>query len=221
MTKNIEIWFNLFFTLVPSVIAWLYYKNLKVSSEKQYLTFWPRLWAGCVDGLVLWPLHAIFTLILQLDIPVWQLITVWFLQVFPHWIYSVSMHGKYGQTIGKMVTRVKVVDAKTHNPISFRHAILRDSIPILGIIALTVYHVYLLATGTVSSDHFIDIESTTEINREFATGFILFGSILLIWYVAELITMLTNEKRRALHDFIASTLVVRTNIEDPKSDDLQ
>jgi uncharacterized RDD family membrane protein YckC len=28
--------------------------------------------------------------------------------------------------------------------------------------------------------------------------------------------MLTNEKRRALHDFIAGTIVVRTNIEPEK-----
>lgn len=30
-----------------------------------------------------------------------------------------------------------------------------------------------------------------------------------------------NEKRRALHDFIAGTLVIRTNIETPESEDLQ
>ena len=29
------------------------------------------------------------------------------------------------------------------------------------------------------------------------------------WFVAEILTMLTNKKRRALHDFIAGTVVVR------------
>jgi hypothetical protein len=33
------------------------------------------------------------------------------------------------------------------------------------------------------------------------------------WFFAEVLTMLTNRKRRALHDFIAGTVVVRTNID--------
>jgi hypothetical protein len=35
-----------------------------------------------------------------------------------------------------------------------------------------------------------------------------------LWFVAEVLTMLTNDKRRALHDFVAGTVVVRTNTED-------
>jgi hypothetical protein len=34
-----------------------------------------------------------------------------------------------------------------------------------------------------------------------------------LWFLAEVLTMLTNRKRRALHDFIAGTVVVRTNID--------
>ena len=196
---------NLIVNLIPSLIAWWCYKNLTVSSEKQYLTFWPRLWAGFVDSLVLWPLAFVPTLILQLDIPLWLSIIVWFLQFLIWAAYSVYMHGKYGQTIGKMVTKVKIIDAKTHNPISFRHAIVRDSIPILITIILEVYLVYHLATGTISIDDLINGESET------GAGWFLL--IFAGWYLAEIITMLTNNKRRALHDFIAGTVVVRTNIE--------
>jgi len=35
----------------------------------------------------------------------------------------------------------------------------------------------------------------------------MYGS--LVWFVAELVTMLTNAKRRAVHDFIARSVVVR------------
>lgn len=205
MTKNELI--NLIVNLIPSLIAWWCYKNLTVSSEKQYLTFWPRLWAGFVDSLVLWPLAFVFTLILQLDIPLWLVIIVWFLQSLIWVAYSVYMHGKYGQTIGKIVTKVKIIDAKTHNPISFRHAIVRDSIPILIIIISEVYLAYHLATGTISIDDLINGESET------VAGWFLW--IFAGWYLAEIITMLTNNKRRALHDFIAGTVVVRTNIEKP------
>jgi uncharacterized RDD family membrane protein YckC len=30
-----------------------------------------------------------------------------------------------------------------------------------------------------------------------------------LWFLAEVVTMLTNEKRRALHDWIAGSVVVR------------
>jgi hypothetical protein len=33
----------------------------------------------------------------------------------------------------------------------------------------------------------------------------------LYWAILELITMLFNEQRRAIHDFIANTVVVRVN----------
>ena len=205
MIKNELI--NLIVNLIPSLIAWWCYKNLTVPSEKQYLTFWPRLWAGFVDSLVLWPLAFVFTLTLQLDIPLWLSIIVWFLQSLIWVAYSVYMHGKYGQTIGKIVTKVKIIDAKTHNPVSFRHAIVRDSIPILIIIISEVYLAYHLATGTISIDDLI--------NGESGTGAGWFLLIFAGWYLAEIITMLTNDKRRALHDFLAGTVVVRTNIEKP------
>ena len=35
-----------------------------------------------------------------------------------------------------------------------------------------------------------------------------------IWFVLEIITMLLNKKRRALHDLIAGTVVVRTSIDE-------
>jgi uncharacterized RDD family membrane protein YckC len=44
------------------------------------------------------------------------------------------------------------------------------------------------------------------------------------WLFVELATMLTNSKRRALHDFIGGTVVVRTNLDvervpKPSADD--
>ena len=42
-------------------------------------------------------------------------------------------------------------------------------------------------------------------------------SVLInIWFWSEFITMLTNKKKRALHDFIAETVVIKTTI--PKED---
>ena len=37
--------------------------------------------------------------------------------------------------------------------------------------------------------------------------------LLQIWIWSELIVMLTNRRRRALHDFIAGTVVIRRRVE--------
>ena len=37
-------------------------------------------------------------------------------------------------------------------------------------------------------------------------------AISLIWTVLEILTMLTNDKRRALHDYIAGTVVVKVDV---------
>jgi uncharacterized RDD family membrane protein YckC len=37
--------------------------------------------------------------------------------------------------------------------------------------------------------------------------------VLQVWIWIELIVMLTNRRRRALHDFIAGTVVIRRRVE--------
>ncbi|MCE2441382.1 MAG: RDD family protein [Candidatus Latescibacteria bacterium] len=155
MSKNIELWSNWIVTLVPSVIAWWRYRNFMASPEKQYLTFWPRLWATFIDDLVLLPLATAFTLILQSDGPVWLLTCVYFIHVWYRLVYRIYMHGKYGQTIGKMITHVEIFDAKTHNPIAFRHAVIRDGFPILVLIATLGYAAYCLTISKTTIDHYV------------------------------------------------------------------
>ena len=68
--------------------------------------------------------------------------------------------------------------------------------------------VFLVLNGDLNSIGLINGEAL-----EASTGFWLMISLPVLWFVAEVLTMLTNEKRRAVHDFIAGTVVVRTNIE--------
>jgi uncharacterized RDD family membrane protein YckC len=118
------------------------------------------------------------------------------------------MHGKYGQTFGKWACKVKIVTFKNEKNINFRIALLRDSIPIVLFMLFLGAEFYLIIVGKLT---------VTELYRptpESAQIQLYLYLIPLLWFVAELVTMLTNKKRRALHDYIAGTVVVRTNIED-------
>src|SRR5690606_8529970 len=101
--------------------------------------------------------------------------------------YSILMHARFGQTLGKMVSGVIVMDVSEVRLLSVGHAALREA----GLIAI-----YVLALGFTFADIAFDLGSSTEE----AAGTIL-GYAALVWFVVEVITMLTNEKRRALHDW--------------------
>lgn len=203
----------LLFTVAPA--AWLYYRRHPFPTGSRYQTFWPRFWASWIDGLILMPVYLLFAVILDprisslWNLALWLLALVLVVDRTGPWIYSILMHGRWGQTVGKMTTRVKVVDAVSEEPISYKKALLRDSIPILVLFPLLVYSLYQLIIG---SEYHIpqpspDLSITANIAdwTEFIMG---------IWWFAEIVTMLTNEKRRAVHDFIAGTVVVRTNVEE-------
>ena len=198
--------------LVPSLIALWRYENRTVSPEKRYLTFWPRFLAVFVDGMVFWPLSTIHYYVHRFDAPIWVYVTAILTYNSTHWAYSIFMHGRFGQTLGKMVTRVRIVDAKTDNAISFRHAFLRDCIPILFTIPFVANDTYELVTLRMRNETWPSGELST-------AGAWAFG-VVIFWLLAELITMLTNRKRRAIHDFVAGTVVVRTNLKEPSEEDL-
>ncbi|MGC3990411.1 MAG: RDD family protein [Chthoniobacteraceae bacterium] len=190
--------------LITSFLVWKYYR-LTVSSDLKYRTFWPRFWEGSVDGLVFWPLDLLFGYLLDLRWPGWLSALLLILSNTAWIVYTVVLHKCYGQTIGKMVTRVKVVDHRTEGPISWRQACLRDGLPLLFLGLPLIHEVALLLSG-VPYQRVISEEVTGGFS-----GFWMMQSLSGLWLLAELITMLTNEKRRALHDFIGGTVVIRTN----------
>lgn len=119
------------------------------------------------------------------------------LGVFLPLLYSVGMHYLYGQTVGKMFVNVTVVDAATEGRISFAQAVKRDSI-LIGLVLLDVILYLLVLFYPTLSEHSVVVE---------CRGWVDF--LPLLWTVAELLTMFSNSKGRSIHDFIASTVVIR------------
>jgi len=159
----------------------------------KYDTFWPRLVAIIIDGIVLAILA--FTL---------NVLVIPFIKAMPllrhlvsesvGYVYAILMVGHYGQTLGKMAMRIKVVDHDTEEDVTFTQSFKREAIPIY----LLVFSILVSALGR-AGDEF---------------GFDLFFSSLpeylaLAWSLLEIITMLTDPKSRAFHDKIANTVVIR------------
>ena len=164
----------------------------------RYSTFLPRFIAGIVDTLVFIPIGYLDDFLLAPQRST-QVLIVWSIVSYSaFWLYSVLLHAHFGQTLGKMVMRIKVLDLSEHAIPSIRQAVLRDSGYILLNTLTLIYTIQLIFKGK-----YVQGSETSSMPGEV----LIWASVG--WFVLELVTMATNQKRRALHDFIAGTVVVR------------
>jgi uncharacterized RDD family membrane protein YckC len=170
--------------------------------ERKYQTFWRRFWAGFVDGLIFIPLYWFDTIIWNKHdhVSVYLLLIWYTIYQFSFVAYSVLMHGSFGQTLGKMITRVKVFDVSEQKRLAMSQAVRRD---IFLLITIPI-DIALAAPKILSGVNIMDEHA---ISYGVSFFFMMFTS--LGWFLTELITMLLSKKRRALHDFIAGSVVIK------------
>ena len=113
--------------------------------------------------------------------------------------YFILGHGLYGRTVGKKTQNVRVVDFKTEQPISMSQAFRRELLfIILTLIVLTI-------------SALIDFIPVTNESTVSTLGYsVIF--LQLVFIIVQVIYCLKNPKRRALHDLIGGTVVVRDNV---------
>jgi uncharacterized RDD family membrane protein YckC len=128
--------------LLVSVLSWNYYRNRFYSAKDKYLTFGPRFWTGSIDSLILYPLFYVLVSLCTQDLAPAAYAALILAQSLILVVYNVVMHTKHGQTYGKMVCKVKVVDHATEGPISRNQAVLRESILILINCGCAAYQIY-------------------------------------------------------------------------------
>jgi uncharacterized RDD family membrane protein YckC len=163
--------------------------------SRKYQTFWPRFWAGFIDGLLFIPFDWAMSVVWAKGLSSATSILWLFVSYFSFSIYIVAMHGRFGQTFGKMITGVTVLREDNEESISYQQSIMRES-PYIAILFL----------GWIAISYYTVTKSGLAQYQKFD---LLLGSAGLLWFALEVVTMLFNNKRRALHDFIAGTVVVR------------
>jgi uncharacterized RDD family membrane protein YckC len=168
--------------------------------EGRYQTFWRRLGASFIDGLIFHPLNLLNKHIWehQIDHSVIFLLTWYLAYMLLFRLYSILLHGWFGQTLGKMACGVIILDVSEHKKLSMFQAIKRDILPVI-----TFFIYAAIFTPLILQKNFPVLWEEAPVTHK-----ILIYSIL-IWTILELITMLASKKRRALHDFIAGSVVVK------------
>jgi len=121
--------------------------------------------------------------------------------------YHVVLHARFGQTLGKMATRVRVMRL-SGEPIAWREAWLRSSVDI-------VFAVVAIASNVLTLTRLPDLAWTlpwiqmSKQLSELQPGWARWAEYMAqAWMWSELVTMLLNRQKRALHDYLAGTVVV-------------
>jgi uncharacterized RDD family membrane protein YckC len=172
----------------------------------RYAGFWSRLGSLLLDGLILAPYTAL---------------TIWgssefrlfdFYLFIPGILFSLFFYvylvARFGGTPGKLIVGIRIRKLNGE-PVGYREAFLRNCVDLL--FGIVVGIAVILPLFHMSDAEYFSLSSGARLKRimELAPWWnrpLQWTQDIWIW--GELIVLLTNRKRRAIHDFIAGTVVV-------------
>ena len=163
--------------------------------NNKYKTFVQRLFASFIDWLVFLPVYIIEEIFSDKNNK-WLFIGFSLFYTISWLLYCAIGHGKYGQTVGKKVMKIKVLGLDEKGLIGYQRAFLRESVWFFVSIAGITWLI-------IQSQGVAYLSEIDGINYANMGMF-----ISLAWLLIELVTMLSNPKRRAVHDFLAGSVVI-------------
>ena len=171
-----------------------------------YAGFWKRLGAAIIDMFILIPFAFLFYYIQSINITTAIVAAV--INSFFFSIYNVYLNLKYGGTLGKLAVGIRVTKPNGER-IGLREALLRSSVDIVYGLLLAVFQVY--AISQVDYDAYLTagymeiVKLLVPLYPEYSKYTKILSNV---WYWSEMIVLLLNKRKRALHDFIAGTVVI-------------
>lgn len=185
-------------------------------NDNRYATFWRRFGASGVDEAILAPIRMLIALASYAalsSLSDWRWLAASQVAASVSLVYAIAMHARWGQTVGKMATGVRVVSSRDEGPISPLQAFLRE-LPNILVFIISVALLWDFLSKDLSEIVWRTPDNQVHFDREAIIAVALATMISFAWTGLEALTMLTNQRRRALHDFIAGTVVVATGIAE-------
>lgn len=167
-------------------------------NNKRYQTSIRRIYAAFIDGLVLSPFSFIAHFVYKQTNNQMALFASYAIDCMIPVVYSILFHYKYGYTVGKLLAGVKVLDLTENTTLTFKQSVYRDSVHLIIALGYIIF----------SAGFLLYASDKTALAKLSSSAF---GVPIMWWTIIEIITMLTNKKRRALHDFLAGSVVVNVD----------
>jgi uncharacterized RDD family membrane protein YckC len=171
-----------------------------------YGGFWVRFAAFWVDFFVMLPLMALVFWASQ-RYRLFQ--TYYFIPgTLIGLFYNVYLVRRFGGTPGKLVMRLRIRKL-SGDSVAYREAVLRFAPDFLLGILMSIALLPALFRMTDAEYHALSfMERSQRLVQLAPAGFKPLQITQQIWIWSEFMVLLTNRKRRALHDFIAGTVVI-------------
>jgi uncharacterized RDD family membrane protein YckC len=176
-------------------------------AEMRYAGFWSRLVAGLIDLLVWLPVILLAVWLDGVSYPgavISALLGPAFL--IP---YNVGLVAIYGGTVGKLMRglRVRQVNGAAA---TWGNAWKRSSVDIVFSVSGAILTLMALTRMNPGIYFEASLEFRSEMLVEAIPALQWMYWASLFWTLSEFVVLLSNKKRRALHDFIGGTVVVHT-----------
>jgi uncharacterized RDD family membrane protein YckC len=171
----------------------------------KYATFGQRFAAMLIDTFVLLPL--VFIQVWLESVSKTAAIILVVPMTAAYCVYSIYCHGRFGQTVGKHAMGIRVVRT-TGERIGWREAWLRSSVDV-AFAAIDVIASFVALAAITDAEYYgvglAHREGNLQEHQPTWLAWTLAAGQMWVW--SEVIVMLFNTRRRALHDFIAGTVV--------------
>ncbi len=181
-------------------------------SESIYAGFWPRLGSRLLDVIFILPVIFLTQYLNGLSKDIFYYVVIPNL-LFGIW-YHIYLPKKYGGTPGKLAVGITVVKLDGQ-PIDWKEAILRHIVLLtLTLLASIVMIVSLMEADEETYTSLGWLKQAQYITTLSPRFFKFYNWINKIWIYSEFIVLLTNKRKRAIHDFMAGTVIVKTKYLD-------
>jgi uncharacterized RDD family membrane protein YckC len=188
---------------------------LSINERRVYAGFWKRFCAGFVDCLIMMVPVILFLWLGEFGR------AIMFICVIPstamYFVYSIYFNAKYGGTLGKLAVDIRVTKPDGSR-IGWSEAWKRSAVDIGFAAVMVCGQMWAIvcmdnwdaAKGFVERQQFID--------AQLPAWYTTVNVLQQVWIWSEVVVLLFNVRKRALHDFIAGTVVIHKEFAEP--DDL-
>jgi uncharacterized RDD family membrane protein YckC len=183
--------------------------------KRVYAGFWPRFCSVWVDFFVVVPIVLLLFWLEGFDKNLAILITIPSTALFS--MYHVYFNAHFGGTVGKLAVGIRVAKPDGSR-IGWAEAWKRSSVDI-GF-ALLMLCVDVWALTQVNGEQYSAaafVERTRLLHSYYPSWFYIVTISQNIWIWSEVVVLLFNKRRRALHDFIAGTVVIHKEFAEQQA----
>ena len=181
----------------------------------EYAGFWKRFGAYWLDVIVFLPLIAL---------SMWgngqsRLFNLYYF--FPGILIGLFFHvylvKRYGGTPGKLLLKIKIAKIDGRD-VGYKEAMLRYVVLFIITIAMSIAMIMVTLEMTDAEYFSMGWQKRALYMAERAPSWYSLVNIAMnVWIWSEFITMLMNKKRRAIHDFIAGTVVIHSKMPNKQN----